>query len=184
MARGHWWKTSMKQGRALLSLAINRIVLVPWPGGDTPRREPGRRRELQIEWTPGAKGRREAVLVAEAVSDPELRHCVSDGRAEDDAGSRGGKTARGVGPAIAASACLYKEWNKPRSSQRCCNREFSPRNAREMESRLRPAQCRSPGDHSGPRVRLWANRDCGPCRSESGSDWQDVGRDGFALTVR
>jgi hypothetical protein len=67
-----WWKTSMEQRRALLSLAIARIVLVPWPGGDTPRREPGRRRELQIGWAPGAKGRRESVLVAAAVSDRSL----------------------------------------------------------------------------------------------------------------
>jgi hypothetical protein len=104
----------MEQRRALLSLAIARIVLVPWPGGDTPQREPGRRRELHIEWAPGATGRRESVLVAAAVSDPEPRHRVSEGRTEMMRDLEAEKRRAAREQRSQRASAYYQEWNKRR----------------------------------------------------------------------
>jgi hypothetical protein len=107
-----WWEGlhGAAPGAAIASNRSDRARVVA--GGDTPRREPGRRRELQIEWTPGAKGRREAVLVAEGVSDPELRHRVSDGRAEMMRDLEAAKLRAARDQRSQRARAYYKEWNK------------------------------------------------------------------------
>jgi hypothetical protein len=107
-----WGKSSMEQRRALLSLAIDRVVLIPWPGGDKPRRGSPPRREVRIEWAPGTKGREETVVVAEAVTEP--RHRVSEGRAEmmRDLESDKRRAARELRSQRARA--YYQEWNERR----------------------------------------------------------------------
>ncbi len=77
-----WSQASIGERRALLSLTIVRVVLVPWPGGDKPRRQSPRRRELQIQWAPATKERAEAVVIAEPSPPPKPHRRVSEGRAE------------------------------------------------------------------------------------------------------
>lgn len=62
-----WDKASIEQRRSLLALAIRKVVVVPWPGGATPQRVPGRGRDLKIEWKPGVKASDDVVLVADHV---------------------------------------------------------------------------------------------------------------------
>lgn len=77
-----WGRASIQERRSLLSLAISRIVLVPWPGGDKPRRSSPRRRELRIEWAPGTRTQDRLVVLAEATAAPPPRRHVSQGRAD------------------------------------------------------------------------------------------------------
>lgn len=107
-----WQKTSMEQRRALLSLAIDRIVLVPWPGADKPRRASPRRRELQIEWAPGTGDRSESVLIAEAVPERKPRHRVSEGRAEMMRDLEAERLRAARDQRSQRSRAYYQEWNE------------------------------------------------------------------------
>ena len=77
-----WSRISIEERRALLSLTIARVELMPWPGGDKPLRKSPRRRELRIRWAPATKDRAEAVLLAEPSPPPKPYRRVSEGRAE------------------------------------------------------------------------------------------------------
>jgi hypothetical protein len=107
-----WGKTSLEQRRALLSLAIDRVVLVPWPGGDKPRRGSPPRREVRIEWAPGTRGHGQVVLVAEELAEPKSRHRVSEGRSEmmRDLESDKRRAARELRSQRART--YYREWNE------------------------------------------------------------------------
>jgi hypothetical protein len=109
-----WLKLSIEQRRALLSLAIDRVVLVPWPGGDKPRRASPPRREVRIEWAPGTRSRDQLVLVAEELAKPEPLPRVSEGRAEmmRDLESDKRRAARELRSQRARA--YYQEWNERR----------------------------------------------------------------------
>jgi DNA invertase Pin-like site-specific DNA recombinase len=79
-SRHAWEAASMQQRRALLAMAIRKIVVVPWPGRGEPQR--GTRRELRIEWAPSVLDKKKSVLVAEGEREPRLRPTVSEGRSE------------------------------------------------------------------------------------------------------
>jgi DNA invertase Pin-like site-specific DNA recombinase len=107
-----WLKSSIEQRRALLSLAIDRVVLVPWPGGDKPRRASPPRREVRIEWAPGTKGREVSVLVAAATPAPIPRHRVSEGRAEMMRDLEADKRRAAREQRSQRARAYYQEWNK------------------------------------------------------------------------
>jgi DNA invertase Pin-like site-specific DNA recombinase len=78
--RRAWERASMQQRRALLGLAIRKVIVVPWPGGTEPQR--GTRRELRIEWAPSVVDKDKSVLVATPVHPRPKRRRVSEGRSE------------------------------------------------------------------------------------------------------
>jgi hypothetical protein len=96
--RRAWERASIQQRRALLGLAIRRVVVVPWPGGEEPQR--GTRRDLRIEWARSVLDRKETVVVAQAGGERSPRRRVSEGRPRDDARPRGGEAARGGSGAV------------------------------------------------------------------------------------
>jgi hypothetical protein len=109
-----WGKTSLEQRRALLSLAIDRVVVVPWPGGDKPRRGSPPRREVGIEWAPGTRSRNQLVLVAEELAEPEplpregRTKTMRDLEAEKLRAARDKRSQR--------ARAYYQEWNERRRS--------------------------------------------------------------------
>ena len=113
-----WEKATIAERRRLLSLAIRRIVLIPWPGGDRPQRQAGQPRELAIEWMhPGPeKGR--LALVAQAEPSTTPRRKVSDGRADM---MRDAEVAA-VGEAKAERSerrkAYFREWSKVQERMR------------------------------------------------------------------
>jgi hypothetical protein len=111
-----WLKSSMEQRRALLSLAIDRVVLVPWPGGDKPRRASPPRREVQIEWAPGIRSRDQLVLVAEERTEPEPLRRVSEGRTEMMRDLEAEKLRAAGEQRSQRARAYYQEWNERRSA--------------------------------------------------------------------
>jgi hypothetical protein len=77
-----WERASLPDRRRLLFLAMRRVVLVPWPGGDAPRRVPGARRELRIEWARGTGQNFSLVLQADLSPPSPIRAQVSEGRSD------------------------------------------------------------------------------------------------------
>jgi hypothetical protein len=111
-----WLKSSMQQRRALLSLAIDRVVLVPWPGGDKPRRASPPRREVRIEWVPGTRSRGHVVLVAEELAEAEPLTRVSAGRTEMMRDLEAKKLRAVRDQRSQRARAYYQEWNERRRS--------------------------------------------------------------------
>ena len=109
-----WSQTSIEERRALLSLTIARVELVPWPGGDKPQRQSPRRRELQIQWAPATKDRAEAVVLAEPSPPPKPHPRVSEGRAEMMREVEAGKLREARRLRSERSRGYYREWNERR----------------------------------------------------------------------
>ena len=112
-----WSQTSIDERRALLSLTIARVVLVPWPGGGKPRRQSPRRRELQIQWAPATK-EREAVVLANAFPPSKPRRQVSEGRAEMMREQDATKLREARRLRSERSRAYYREWNERRRKLR------------------------------------------------------------------
>ena len=107
-----WSQTSIDERRALLSLTIARVVLVPWPGGDKPLRQSPRRRELRIQWAPATKERAKAVVVAESLPPPKPHRRVSEGRAEMMRELEAAKLREARRLRSERSRAYYREWNE------------------------------------------------------------------------
>jgi hypothetical protein len=85
-------------------------VLVPWPGGDKPRRQSPRRRELRIEWAPATKYRAETVVLAKPIPPREPRRQVSEGRAELMREMEAAKRLEARRLRSERSRAYYREW--------------------------------------------------------------------------
>jgi hypothetical protein len=109
-----WSRASMEEPRALLSLTIARVVLVPWPGGTKPRRQSPRRRELRIRWAPAIKDRAEAVVLAEPCPPPKPHRRMSEGRAEMMREMEAAKLREDRRQRSERSRAYYREWNARR----------------------------------------------------------------------
>ena len=113
-----WSRISIEERRALLSLTIARVELMPWPGGDKPLRKSPRRRELRIRWAPATKDRAEAVLLAEPSPPPKPYRRVSEGRAEMMREMEAAKLLEARRLRSERSRADYREWNERRRDLR------------------------------------------------------------------
>jgi len=105
-----WKTTSMADRRSLLALAIRRVVLVPWPGGDSPVRTPGARRQLRIEWAGRADRSASLTMIAkqEPPESPKVR--VSEGRTDMMREVEVAATGRKRAEHAVRSKRYYEEW--------------------------------------------------------------------------
>jgi DNA invertase Pin-like site-specific DNA recombinase len=110
-----WNSASMLERRRLLLLAIRAIVLVPWPGGDTPQRTPGRRRELKVSWAHGANDGKALVVIADRGVQPE-RPRVSEGRSDMLRGVEAEAIAEARRARSERSRSYHEEWRRFRES--------------------------------------------------------------------
>jgi DNA invertase Pin-like site-specific DNA recombinase len=77
-----WERASLLDRRKLLALAIRRIVVVPWPGGDAPQRTPGKLREVEIEWAHGSGATAPLAMITSPEPAPPIKRKVSEGRSD------------------------------------------------------------------------------------------------------
>lgn len=109
---GAWEHASIQERRSLLSLAIKRIVLLPWPGGDKPERSSPQRRELRIEWAPGTRTADRLVLLAEAAPEQSPRPHVSEGRVDMLRSAEAADAQRRREQRSERSKAYYAEWRE------------------------------------------------------------------------
>lgn len=76
-----WDRASIEQRRALLALAIRKIVVAPWDGPES-KVTHGRPRVLSIEWHPGVPSIGDVALVAQRVAPRPPKRETFNGRAE------------------------------------------------------------------------------------------------------
>ena len=77
-----WDKTSMADRRSLLSLAMSRVVVAPWPGGEQPQRVPSQRRLMTVVWVSGAPPNTQLLLISDGDEPKPTRLKVREGRSE------------------------------------------------------------------------------------------------------
>lgn len=77
-----WEKASMADRRALLSLAIARVVVQPWPGGDAPKPVWSQRRSISVEWVSEAPPNDQLLFIKTEEPPPKPHRQVSEGRSE------------------------------------------------------------------------------------------------------
>ena len=77
-----WQRASIEQRRALLALAIRRVIVTPWDGGAQPKVIPARPRTLRIEWVRGVRSIGDVALVAQPAAEPKRPRNISSGRPE------------------------------------------------------------------------------------------------------
>ena len=113
-----WEKATIAERRRLLSLAIRRIVLIPWPGRDRPQRQAGQPRELAIEWMhPGPeKGRVALVAQAEPATTPRPK--VSNGRADMMRDAEVAAVAKAKADRSEGRKAYFREWAKVQERMR------------------------------------------------------------------
>jgi DNA invertase Pin-like site-specific DNA recombinase len=107
-----WSEASMLDRRRLLSLAIERVVLVPWPGGENPQRRGGKSRELAIEWR--SIPREPLMLVTSPVPESKPKRRVSHGRVDMMRDAEVAIAERQRAERSARAKAYYEEWARIR----------------------------------------------------------------------